>query len=204
MHRDETSPPSADERRSDPRGGADLPVVVRSGERSCRGRTRDASAGGLLVELHEPLTFIAQQVSVEITTAGGRTLALEAEVVRRAISTDGRVLLALSLIAGGGPHALRRLAGTRPRRNYGKRVQPSRAKPREPRSSQLARAELRALGVRALALTHDEPDGRAPLSFVRWARSLAKELGSAGPPATASNGDLVRSIVRMHRETAPA
>jgi hypothetical protein len=203
VHRDETSP-SVDDRRSDPRVGVDLPVVVRSGEHSCRGRTRDASAGGLLVELHEPLTFITQQVAVEITTAEGRTLAMEADVVRRAISTDGMVLLALRLIAGGGPRALRRLAGTRPRRNYGKRVQPSRAKPREPRSSQLAREELRALGVRALELTHDEPDGRAPLSFVRWARSLAKELGSVGPPATASNGDLVRSIVRLHRETAPA
>ena len=204
MHRDETSPPSVHERRSDPRVDIDLPVVVRSGERSCRGRTRDASAGGLLVELLEPLTFIAQQLGVEITTAAGRPLVLEADVVRRAISTDGTVLLALRLIDGGGPRALRRLAGTRPRRDYTKRAQPSRAKPREPRSSQVARAELRALGVRALELTHDEPDARAPLSFVRWARSLAKELGSVGPSATASNGDLVRSIVRLHRESAPA
>ena len=195
------SPAKVYERRSDPRIVVDLPVVLRSGERSCRGRTCDASAGGLLVELHEPLSFIGHEVGVQITMVGGGMLVLEADVVRRALSAEGRVLLALKLLVAGGPRALLRRAGTRPCRDYSKRVQRSRAKPREPRPPRQARAELRALGRRALERAIVEPDARAPSSLVRWTRSLAEELGSTGPPSGTTNRELVRSVVRLHRDS---
>jgi hypothetical protein len=161
----------------------------------------DGSATGLLVELVEPLSFLADHVSLEITLASGAICKLEADVIRRAVSDGGRILLAMRLIAPATEPEVKRF-GVRPVRRYGRRIQPSRAKPREPRTPAEARRELHALGSRLLELALIEPDARPPRSMTRWVNRLAKELGEPGLITSATNRLLLREIADLHRATA--
>lgn len=87
-----------------------------------------------------------------------------------------------------------------PARDYGKRIQPSRAKPRGPRSVAEARQELRALGSRLLELALLEPDARPPRAMTEWVGRLAREL-SQGQIDGATNRLLLREIAIMHTAT---
>ena len=171
--------------------------------RSVTGRVVDASATGLLVELLEPLSFLAEHVNLEITLSSGDVAKLEGDVTRRATSESGRILLALRL---GDPPVGPKVKhfGVRPVRRYGRRVQPSRAKPREPRTTAEARRELHALGSRLLELALIDPGGRPPRALILWVSRLSAELGQVGLIAGVTNRLLLRDIADLHRSTAAA
>lgn len=194
---------SGAERRREPRFPLKASVVVLGRGRSVRGRVVDGSATGLLIELVEPLSFLADHVDLEITLSGGEIAKLEADVIRRAISETGMILLALRLAPAATGPELKRF-GVRPIRRYGRRVQPSRAKPREPRTAAEARRELHALGSRVLELALIDPDGRPPRAMTRWVIRLADELGGEVLVAGTTNRLLLRDIAGLHRTTAAA
>lgn len=197
--REETQAGIGSERRADPRLPLGAEVVVRARERSVRGRTVDASASGVLVRLDEALSFLAHQVGLEVALPGGGVAALEADVVRRGLSEDGALLLALRFADDPGGRALARTAGTRPRRAYGRRVRPSRAQARARRPADEIRLELRALGARALELAMLEPDAPPPAGMVRWLAGLARELGLEPPEEPPNARMLTRAIADLHR-----
>lgn len=189
-----------EDRRAEPRFPLAAPVVLTARGGSVAGRTVDASSTGLLVELTEPLSFLAHEVGVELTTAGGEVIQLEADIVRRAISHDGAVMIALRLSRAPAGRALAREAGTTPRRVYGRRVRPSRAKPRAGRAPAVVREELKAVGTRVLELALADADARAPGAMTGWVASLAGELGRPAPSPQASARSLLRVIAELHRE----
>jgi hypothetical protein len=185
------------ERRRDPRFPLDATVTLHARGGTVRGRTVDASASGLLVELAEPLSFLDHRVAVEIVLGSGTGVRAEGDIVRRGLSTDGGVLLALRLVDDTGGRELIRRTGLRPLRDYRRRRRPSRAKPRAPRSASEIRSELRALGVRVLELSLAEPGSPPPQALVTWVTRLATELGESPAPA-ATNRSLLREIARLH------
>ncbi|WP_217913145.1 PilZ domain-containing protein [Miltoncostaea marina] len=188
------------ERRTDPRLPLGAEVVVRARERSARGRTVDASASGVLVRLDGPLSFLAHQVGLEVALPdGGGVVTVEADVVRRGLSEDGALLLALRFADDPGGRALARTAGTGPRRVYGRRVRPSRARPAARRPPEEIRLELRALGTRALELAMLEPEAPAPAGMVRWLAGLARELGLDPPEEPPTARMLTHAIADLHR-----
>jgi hypothetical protein len=191
-------PRAGRERRAEPRLPLDAPVTVRGPASSARGHTVDASSVGLLVELDDALSFLSHEVGVELALADGGTVTLEANVVRRSLSAQGRVMLALRLVGAPGGRALRRAAAAGPR-PAPRRRRPSRARPRVARPAALAREEIRALGTRVLELAIVDPDAPPPGAMVGWLAALAAELGLPRPAATGTNRLMVRAIVDLHR-----
>jgi len=191
-------PRSGRERRAEPRLPLDAPVIVRGPGSSARGHTLDASSIGLLVELDDALSFLSHEVGVELALGDGSTVALEANVVRRSLSAQGRVMLALRIVDAPGGRALRRGAAAGGRAAPGRR-RPSRARPRAARPAALAREEIRALGTRVLELAIVEPDAAPPAAMVGWLGALAAELGLPRPPAMGTNRLMVRAIADLHR-----
>jgi hypothetical protein len=191
------------ERRREPRFPLEAPAIVHGPGSSVRGRTVDASSIGLLVELEEPLGFLAHQVGVELTLSDGRQVMCEADVVRRALSSEGRLLLALRLAGSPAGRALRRSAAGGGATAPG-RPRPSRAKPRAPRAVHLVRQEIRALGTRVLELAIAEPEAPPPQALGDWLARLAAELGLDLPPLPRTNRLMVRAIADLHRRAAGA
>ncbi len=192
---------TAADRRAEPRFPLDAAVLIRARGRSATGRTVDASAIGLLVELDEPLSFLDHRVGVEVSLSDDRPVQVEADVVRRALSETGSVLLALRLVGPAGGRALARQAGLRPVRDYGRRIRPSRAKERAPRPVADARRELHALASRVLELALLEPEAPSSHPMAVWADRLAAELGREGPGDAGSNRLLLRAIADLYRAT---
>jgi hypothetical protein len=186
------------DRRADPRLPLDAPVILMARERRVSGRSRDVSLGGLLVELSGPLSFLDHEVGVVIELPDGDSITLEADIVRRGVSETGSVLVALRFCRSSGGRALMRRVGTRPRRDYSRRVRPSRAQPRPQPDLDLVRGELRAAGSQALVLAFEDPDAEPPAGMADWVAGLAGTLGRPAP-ATATNRSLVRLIAELHR-----
>jgi hypothetical protein len=185
------------ERRRDPRFPLDATVTLHARGGTVHGRTVDASASGLLVELTEPLPFLDHQVAVEIVLGSGSAIRAEGDVVRRGLSTDGDLLVAVRFVDDAGGRELIRQTGLRPLRDYRRRRRPSRAKPRAPRPAIEIRGELRALGARVLELALAEPGSPPPQALAEWVTRLATELG-VPPGSAASNRSLLREIARLH------
>src|SRR4051794_20373357 len=181
---------SAHERRAAPRIPVGIPVRVLAGERSCAGRVRDASLTGLLVELSEPLAFVESEVVVALVLPEAGRHDVDARVVRRVVSPEGQVLLALRL-AGRRP---RPLGATRP---SGRRAVPAWQHRERPRA--VALAELRAVGTRAYELALVDPDARAPGPLVAWIRRLATELEVDPPGRPATCRELVSAVSDLSR-----
>lgn len=188
------------DRRGEPRLPLDAPVVLTAREGSVAGRTIDASSTGLLVELTEPLSFLAHEVEVALTTSAGEVIRIEADIVRRALSHGGEVLIALRLSDSPQGRALVREAGMAPRRVYGRRVRPSRARPPAAREAAVVREELRAVGMRVLELALADADARAPAAMTRWVASLARQLGRPSPVPAPTARALLRAIADLHHE----
>lgn len=191
------------ERRADPRLPLDAPVELLAREGQVRGRTRDASVSGLLVELSEPLSFLDHQVGVRVSLPLGDVITLEADIVRRAISESGSILVALRFCRSAGGRALLRRAGTRPVRDYSRRLRPSRAQPRLGPDLDLVRSELRAVGSQAIELAFEVPEAAPPAAIVDWVARIAGSLDRLAPmPAT--NRSLVHVIAELHRSLPAA
>lgn len=165
------------------------------------GRVLDASASGVLVELTEPLSFLDREVGLEILPVTGSVLQAEGEVVRRSLSPEGRVLVALRLVDDVAGRQLVRRAGLQPVRDYRRRQRPSRAKPRQPRPAVEVQAELRGLGSRVLELALAEPDASPPKALLHWLDSLRPESDEAPLPRT--NRLLLREIAHLHASVRP-
>jgi hypothetical protein len=191
------------DRRAEPRLALEAPVVVQGPGSCARGRTLDASSIGLLVELDGALPFLAHEVGVLMTLADGSVATLEADVVRRSLSDEGRVMLALRLAEAPGGRALRRGATAGPRPGPA-RPRPSRAKPRAPRPAPVVRQEIHALGTRVLELAIVEPDAAPPEAMVRWLGRLAAEAGLRAPLDLDTNRQMVREIAGLYRRSAEA
>jgi hypothetical protein len=192
--------PGTAERRGEPRIPVDAEVRLHGRGRSALGVTVDASASGLLVELVEPLPFLDRHVGLEIRPVTGSVLYAEGEVVRRALSPAGQVLIALRLLDDVAGRTLVRRSGVAPVRDYRRRRRPSRAKPRPPRPAEEVRAELRGFGSRVLELSLADPDGRPPEGMLRWLDSIRG--GEAGASRPRTNRLLLREIARLHAEAA--
>lgn len=192
-----------DDRRYDPRFPLDAPVRLHAAERSVDGTTVDASVSGLLVRLEEPLPFLDHQVTVEVTMDGGGAVRAEGDIVRRALSPDGDVLVALRLLEHAGARQLMRRAGRGEHPEYGRRRRPSRAKPRPRRPVAEIRYELRGVGARVLELALAEPDGAPASGLVRWVERIGAELGASSIDGSTNRG-LLREIARLHARAGDA
>jgi hypothetical protein len=191
------------ERRGEPRIPVDGEVRIDGRGASVRGSVVDASASGVLMELTEPLTFLDQDVGLEITTAAGGVVRVEGRVVRRALSPKGRVMLAVRLVDDAAGRTLVRRSGLAPVRDYGRRRRPSRAKPRGPRPVEEVRAELRGLGSRVLDLALADPEGIPPEALLRWLESLGDGDGDGdGAARPRTNRSLLREIAQRHATVA--
>lgn len=155
----------------------------------------------MLVELIEPLTFIDHRVVVQIRCDGGSLMELTAEVVRRAVSEGGSLLLALRVTGSARAQERRRRIGAGIVRDYGRRLRPSRAKAPAPRTSAQVKGELRALGSRMLELALAEPDAHAPRAITHWVAELAGELGQEESLQQRTNRRLLRDIADLQRMT---
>jgi hypothetical protein len=175
----------------------DAEVRIHGRGRSMLGQVVDASASGVLVELVEPLAFLDRDVGLEIASVTGNVVHAEAVVVRRALSLAGRVLIAARLLDDAAGRQLVRRSGIAPVRDYRRRVRPSRAKPRGPRSAEEVRAELRGLGSRVLELALTDPDGTPPEAMLRWLESVRRD-GEAQDTRPRTNRLLLREIARRH------
>jgi hypothetical protein len=185
------------ERRAEPRFLIEAEARLNGRGRSVMGRVVDASVSGVLVELTEPLSFLDREVGLELSLDTGTVVRAEGEVVRRALSPEGRVLLAVRLVEDVAGRELVRRHGARPVRDYRRRQRPSRAKPRPPRPAHEVQAELRGLGSRVLELALVEPEGAPPEALMRWFDALRPaSAGEAGHPRT--NRLLLREIARLH------
>jgi PilZ domain len=191
----------ARERRAAPRIPVGIPVRVTSGDRSCAGRILDASLTGLLVELTEPLAFVEADVVVALVLPDAGRHDVDAEIVRRVLSDDGKILLALRL-AGRRPPPL-----GAPRRAAARRSPPPAWHERE-RPRAVALAELRALGTRAYELALVDPEASAPAPMVAWIGRLAAELEVEPPRRPTACRDLVAAVSdlsgRARRDQSPA
>jgi hypothetical protein len=183
----------APERRAAPRIPVGIPVRVTSGDRSCAGRVLDASLTGLLVELTDPLAFVEADVTVALVLPEAGRHDADAEIVRRALGDDGRVLLALRL-SGRRPRPLGAPRARAPARRASGAWQ-ARERPRA-----VALAELRALGTRAYELALVDPDAAAPAPLVAWIGRLAAELEVDPPPRPAACRDLLRALSDLSRQ----
>ena len=168
-----------------------IPVCVLRGDRSCAGRVLDASLTGLMVELSEPLPFVEADVVVALVLPDAGRHDVDAEIVRRALAGDGKVLLALRL-AGRRPRPL-----GAPRRASGRA--PSGWQERD-RPRAVALAELRALGTRAYEMALVDPDASAPAPLVAWIGHLAAELEVAPPRRPTACRDLLTAVSDLSRE----
>ena len=166
-------------------------MCVLRGDRSCAGRVLDASLTGLLVELSEPLPFVEADVVVALVLPDAGRHDVDAEIVRRALAGDGKVLLALRL-AGRRPRPL-----GAPRRASG--PAPSGWQERD-RPRAVALAELRALGTRAYEMALVDPDASAPAPLVAWIGHLAAELEVAPPRRPTACRDLLTAVSDLSRE----
>jgi hypothetical protein len=190
------------ERRREPRIPVDAGIRLDGRGRSVAGRVVDASASGVLIELTEPLTFLDREVGLEIQPVTGNVVRAEGEIVRRALSPEGRVLLAVRLVEDVAGRELVRRHGTAPVRDYRRRRRPSRAKPRGPRPAAEVRAELRGLGSRVLELALAEPEAAPPEALLRWLETLRPSSGGeADRPPT--NRMLLHEIARLHASPGP-
>ncbi len=168
-----------------------IPVSVLRGDRSCAGLVLDASLTGLLVELSEPLPFVEADVVVALVLPDAGRHDVDAEIVRRALAGDGKVLLAL------------RLARLRPRPLGAPRRAPGRAPSgwqERDRPRAVALAELRALGTRAYEMALVDPDASAPAPLVAWIGRLAAELEVAPPRRPTACRDLLTAVSDLSRE----
>ena len=150
-----------------------------------------ASLTGLLVELSEPLPFVEADVVVALVLPDAGGVDVDAEIVRRALAGDGKVLLAL------------RLAGRRPRPLGAPRRAPGRAPSgwqERDRPRAVALAELRALGTRAYEMALVDPDASAPAPLVAWIGRLAAELEVAPPRRPTACRDLLTAVSDLSRE----
>lgn len=191
------APQQAPERRGAPRIPVGIPVQVARGDLSCAGRVLDASLTGLLVELSEPLPFIEADVVVALVLPGAGRHDVDAEIVRRVMGEEGRVLLAM------------RLAGRRPRPLGAIRPAPASA-PAPPtrrgaeRPRAVAIAELRAVGTRAYEMALADADAAAPAPLVAWVRRLAEELDLEPPGRPAACRDLLTAVSDLNRRARAA
>jgi hypothetical protein len=190
-------PAGVHERRGEPRIPVEAEVRLSGRGRSVLGRVVDASASGVLVELTEPLSFLDPEVGLEILPVTGSVVRAEGVVVRRALSHEGRVLMAVRLVDDVAGRTLVRRAGLVPVRDYRRRQRPSRANPRKPRPAEEVRAEIRGLGSLVLELAIAEPDASPLDALLRWFESLRPSSDEeAGRPRT--NRLLLRGIARLH------
>lgn len=182
-----------DDRRVEPRIVLGLPVVVRTPNAAASGRMVDVSLGGIQVELLGPLPSPGREVVVDLSLSGREPISVRGAIVRRSLSEDGRVLIALRFLHGepdarvfrGQPTAMRsplpRLA------------------PRGSEERRLAVHQLRALGARLLELSLEDGDAAPPMALVTWVGRLAAELGVRAPADVGSNRALFRGIAGMYR-----
>jgi hypothetical protein len=182
---------NASDRRAAPRVPVGIPVRVTRGARSCAGRVIDASLTGLLVELAEPLPFVEADVVVALVLPQVGRHDVDAEIVRRALGRDGRVLLALRT-GGMRPRPLG--AARAPAAPGGPPPWQARERPRA-----VALAELRAVGTRAYELALVDPDAPAPEPLVAWITRLAAELGVEPPRGAMACRELVRAVSDLSR-----
>jgi len=179
------------DRRAAPRVPVGIPVRVARGDRSCAGRVLDASLTGLLVELSEPLPFVEADVVVALVLPQAGRHDVDAEIVRRALGREGKVLLAL------------RMRGMRPRPLGAARAPAERGGPpgwqERERPRAVALAELRAVGTRAYELALVDPDAAAPPPLVAWISRLAAELDVEPPRGQTACRELVRAVSDVSR-----
>jgi len=166
------------------------------------GTVVNASESGLLVELTGPLPFVGSDVvvSLELPEAGRRDL--EAAVVRRAVSREGRVLLAVRLVEPRPAPPRERTPlpqGPAPPKRRVRSRTTAPAAPAAPRPREMALAELRAVGTRAYELALDEPSAPAPAALVDWAARLAGELGVPAPDRPRTARDLLGALSELSR-----
>jgi hypothetical protein len=180
----------ASERRAAPRVPVGIPVRVTRGGRSCAGRVLDASLTGVLVELSEPLPFVEADVVVALVLPQVGRHDVDAEIVRRALGRDGKVLLAMR-VRGMRP---RPLGAARAAERGGSPSWQERERPRA-----VALAELRAVGTRAYELALVDPDAAAPEPLVAWITRLAAELDVEAPRGTTACRELVRAVSDLNR-----
>ncbi len=196
-HRDLlTASHPGDDRRLEPRIVLGLPVVVRTPNAAASGRMVDVSLGGIQVELLGPLPSPGREVVVDLSLSGREPTSMRGAIVRRSLSPDGRVLIALRFLHGepdtrvfrGQPAAMR---------------SPSpRPAPRGSEERNLAVRQLRALGARLLELALEDGDAAPPMALVTWVGRLAGELGVQAPEDVGTNRALFRGIADMHRRAS--
>jgi hypothetical protein len=179
-----SSPPPAD-RRSAPRLPVGIPVAVRHGKLRAAGRVIDASEGGLMIELIEPLPFAEADVKVSLVLPGAGRHDAPATIVRRRMGPYGHLQLALRLSTAPAP-----------RRPEAPRWADPATAPSTPRSRPraMALAELRALGTRAYELAVVDPEAAPPAALSGWAAVLAKELGTSPPPQARTARELLHAL----------
>lgn len=181
------------ERRAEPRLPLGLALIVRTRDSAVAGRTVDVSLGGAQVELLGPLGAAVREVGVELPRPGAAPVIARAVVVRRALTREGRSLIALRLVPGSPPHGLYGgppLTSTAPvaaRRGEGSREEMG------------ARRQLKALAARVLELALEDGGARPPAAMVAWVGRLAAELGVDAPADVSDNRALFRGIAAMHR-----
>lgn len=185
-----------DDRRREPRIVLGLPVVVRTPNAAAAGRMVDVSLGGIQVELLGPLPSPGREVVVDLSLSGREPTSMRGAIVRRSLSPDGCVLLALRFLRGEPDVAVFR---GQPAVMRSPRPRPAPAGSAE---RGLAVRQLRALGARLLELALEDGDAEPPQALVTWVGRLAGELGVHAPEDVGSNRALFRGIADMHRRAS--
>jgi hypothetical protein len=179
-----------------------IPATVAHGRRGVAGTVLNASESGLLIELSGPLPFVDSEVVVSLDLPESGRRDLDAAVVRRAVGTEGRVLLAVRLVAPRPAPARQRRPvpqGPAPPKRRVRNRTAAPPRPSAPRPRAEALAELRAVGTRAYELALDEPSAPAPAALVDWAARLAGELGVPAPDGPRTARALVGALSELSR-----
>lgn len=187
---------AGDERRHEPRIVLGLPVVVRTPNAAASGRMVDVSLGGIQVELLGPLPSPGREVVVDLSLSGKEPISMRGAIVRRSLSADGRVLIALRFLHGEPDAGVFRGQPAAMRSPLPRPAPPGSAERR------LAVRQLRALGARLLELALEDGAAAPPLALVTWVGRLAGELGVRAPEDVGTNRALFRGIADMHRRAS--
>ncbi len=78
-------------------------VVLRTSDSAAAGRTVDVSLSGIQIELFGALPAGPREVVLEVSLSEAEPASLRAVIVRRALSAEGRTLLAVRLVPGAAP-----------------------------------------------------------------------------------------------------
>lgn len=182
-----------EERRAEPRVPLGVAVVLRTSDSAAAGRTVDVSLSGIQIELFGALPAGPREVVLEVSLSEAEPASLRAVIVRRALTPEGRTLLAVRLVPGAAPTTVYRGPALTSKA-------PSAAPaPDGSPESMVALRQLRALGARLLELALEDGDAAPPAALVTWVGRLAGELGTPAPADVGSNKALFRGIAGMHR-----